>query len=65
MRRAIQGDQFAGLPGYGDHVTSSHVMAVSGQTGELVPLYCTSHGKALLSDYEAQDLVGLFGPRGR
>jgi IclR family acetate operon transcriptional repressor len=44
-----------------DHVTSSHVITISGQTGELVPLYCTSHGKALLVDFEEQDLVGLFG----
>jgi DNA-binding IclR family transcriptional regulator len=44
-----------------DHVTSSHVIAISGQTGELVPLYCTSHGKALLSDFEERDLVHLFG----
>jgi DNA-binding IclR family transcriptional regulator len=46
-----------------DHVTSNHVIAVSGQTGELVPLYCTSHGKALLSDFEEQDLVKLLGPK--
>jgi len=46
-----------------DHVTSNHVIAVSGQTGELVPLYCTSHGKALLSDFEAQDLIHLFGSK--
>lgn len=44
-----------------DHVTSSHVIAISGQTGELVPLYCTSHGKALLSDLGERDLTGLFG----
>lgn len=44
-----------------DHVTSSHVIAISGQTGELVPLYCTSHGKALLSDLEERDLANLFG----
>src|SRR3954447_8762754 len=46
-----------------DHVTSSHVIAISGQTGELVPLYCTSHGKALLSDFEERDLVKLFGTK--
>jgi IclR family transcriptional regulator, acetate operon repressor len=44
-----------------DHVTSSHVIAISGQTGELVPLYCTSHGKALLSDFAERDLANLFG----
>src|SRR6266567_405231 len=46
-----------------DHVTSSHVISISGQTGELVPLYCTSHGKALLIDFEEQDLVNLFGAK--
>jgi DNA-binding IclR family transcriptional regulator len=46
-----------------DHVTSSHVISISGQTGELVPLYCTSHGKALLSDFEEQDLIDLFGAK--
>src|SRR5215472_1348663 len=46
-----------------DHVTSSHVISISGQTGELVPLYCTSHGKALLSDFEEQALVDLFGAK--
>jgi len=46
-----------------DHVTSSHVISIAGQTGELVPLYCTSHGKALLSNFEEQDLMGLFGSK--
>jgi IclR family transcriptional regulator, acetate operon repressor len=46
-----------------DHVTSSHVISISGQTGELVPLYCTSHGKALLTDYQEQDLIDLFGAK--
>jgi DNA-binding IclR family transcriptional regulator len=46
-----------------DHVTSSHVISISGQTGELVPLYCTSHGKALLSDFEERDLTDLFGSK--
>lgn len=44
-----------------DHVASNHVIAISGQTGELVPLYCTSHGKALLTDFEERDLTNLFG----
>jgi IclR family transcriptional regulator, acetate operon repressor len=44
-----------------DHVTSSHVISISGQTGELVPLYCTSHGKALLVDFGERDLTDLFG----
>ena len=46
-----------------DHVTSKHVIAISGQTGEFVPLHCTSHGKALLSDLEERDLVKLFGEK--
>ena len=46
-----------------DHVTSKHVIAISGQTGEFVPLHCTSHGKALLSDFEERDLVKLFGEK--
>jgi IclR family acetate operon transcriptional repressor len=46
-----------------DHVTSKHVVAVSGQTGEFVPLHCTSHGKALLSDFQERDLSKLFGSK--
>jgi len=44
-----------------DHVTTSHVIAVAGQTGELSPLYCTAHGKALLSDFSEQDMAKLLG----
>jgi IclR family transcriptional regulator, acetate operon repressor len=44
-----------------DHVTSNHVIAVSGQTGELVPLHCTAHGKALLADLDKTQLQTLFG----
>jgi IclR family acetate operon transcriptional repressor len=43
-----------------DHVASKHVIAVSGQTGEFVPLHCTSHGKALLADFTERDLIKLF-----
>ena len=46
-----------------DHAATRHVIAISGQTGELVPLYCTSHGKALLADFDEQSLKGLFGDR--
>lgn len=46
-----------------DHVASSQVIAVSGQTGELVPLYCTSHGKALIADFTLEDLKALYGSR--
>jgi len=44
-----------------DHVTASHVIAVAGQTGDLVPLYCTAHGKALLADFDRSQLTALFG----
>jgi IclR family acetate operon transcriptional repressor len=44
-----------------DHAVATHVIAVSGQTGESVPLYCTAHGKALLADFDQQELVALFG----
>jgi DNA-binding IclR family transcriptional regulator len=44
-----------------DHVASNHVIAISGQTGELVPLHCTSHGKALLADFDEAGLRALFG----
>src|SRR5713226_9782765 len=44
-----------------DHATTNHVIAISGQTGEMVPLYCTAHGKALLADLDHQELRSLFG----
>jgi IclR family acetate operon transcriptional repressor len=44
-----------------DHASVNHMIAVTGQTGELVPLYCTAHGKALLADFETRDLQALFG----
>jgi len=44
-----------------DHVTSNHVIAVSGRTGELVPLHCTAHGKALLADFDERQLRALLG----
>jgi DNA-binding IclR family transcriptional regulator len=44
-----------------DHAAVNHVIAVSGQTGEMVPLYCTAHGKALLADLDQQELRSLFG----
>jgi DNA-binding IclR family transcriptional regulator len=37
------------------------VIAVAGQTGELVPLYCTAHGKALLADADERELRSQFG----
>jgi len=44
-----------------DHAASNHVISVSGQTGEMVPLYSTAHGKALLADLTLHDLQTLFG----
>ena len=44
-----------------DHAASGHVISVSGQTGEMVPLYSTAHGKALLADLNLRDLQALFG----
>jgi IclR family acetate operon transcriptional repressor len=46
-----------------DHVAATHVISISGQTGELVPLYCTSHGKALLADFDEPALKQLFGSK--
>ena len=39
------------------------MIAVSGRTGESVPLYCTAHGKALLADCAASDLKSIFGSK--
>jgi IclR family acetate operon transcriptional repressor len=44
-----------------DSAHANHVIAVAGQTGELVPLYCTAHGKALLADAEERELKVQFG----
>jgi IclR family transcriptional regulator, acetate operon repressor len=44
-----------------DHAAVTQMISVSGQTGELVPLYCTAHGKALLADFGKPELEALFG----
>ena len=44
-----------------DSAHATHVIAVAGQTGELVPLYCTAHGKALLADADERELRSQFG----
>src|ERR1700722_14500995 len=44
-----------------DHAAASNVIAVAGQVGELLPLYCTAHGKALLADCNNADLKAIFG----
>ncbi len=46
-----------------DSVHARHVIVVAGQTGELVPLYATAHGKALLADSDASALKTIFGPK--
>ncbi len=38
-----------------DSVQARHVIVVAGQTGELVPLYATAHGKALLADFDEHE----------
>jgi DNA-binding IclR family transcriptional regulator len=45
-----------------DSAHANHAIAVAGQTGELVPLYCTAHGKALLADAGEDELRKQFGP---
>ena len=37
------------------------VISVSGRTGEFMPLYCTAHGKVLISDLSADELKAIFG----
>jgi IclR family acetate operon transcriptional repressor len=44
-----------------DSVHARHVIVVAGQTGELVPLYATAHGKALLADSDEAHLKSIFG----
>jgi IclR family acetate operon transcriptional repressor len=45
-----------------DHETpGNQIIAVSGRTGELMPLYCTAHGKALLADCTAAELKAILG----
>ena len=43
------------------HSSNRQLVAVSGQTGEFAPLYCTAHGKALLADCGARELRSIFG----
>jgi DNA-binding IclR family transcriptional regulator len=46
-----------------DHQASrNRIIAVSEQTGEFKPLYCTAHGKALLADHDAAGLRAILGP---
>jgi IclR family acetate operon transcriptional repressor len=43
------------------HTPTGQVVSVAGQTGELAPLHCTAHGKALLADLDLDGLKALFG----
>ena len=43
------------------HAPTGQVVSVAGQTGEMAPLHCTAHGKALLADFALGDLKSLFG----
>src|SRR4051812_17983643 len=44
-----------------DSVHARHVIAVAGQSGELVPLYATAHGKALIADIDEKNLRTVLG----
>src|SRR5580692_8492407 len=46
-----------------DSVHARRVIVVAGQTGELVPLYATAHGKALLADADERALKSIFGAK--
>ncbi len=43
------------------HASGKQGVIVPGQTGKLLPLHCTAHGKALLSDFGLEELKGLYG----
>ena len=45
-----------------DSAHASRVIAVVGRTGELHPLHCTAHGKAMLADADESELRALLGP---
>jgi DNA-binding IclR family transcriptional regulator len=43
-----------------DSAVSNQVITISGRLGELTPLHCTAHGKALISDYDTAELEAAF-----
>ncbi len=45
-----------------DSAHASRVVAAVGRTGELHPLHCTAHGKAILADADESELRTLLGP---
>jgi len=44
-----------------DSAATNQVISVSGRIGELTPLHCTAHGKALLADFTLPELEAVFG----
>lgn len=43
------------------HASGKQGVIVPGQTGKLLPLHCTAHGKALLADFGLAELKALYG----
>ena len=43
------------------HASGDQGVIVSGQTGKLMPLHCTAHGKSLLADFGLAELRALYG----
>jgi IclR family transcriptional regulator, acetate operon repressor len=43
------------------HASGKQGVIVPGQTGKLLPLHCTAHGKALLADFGLPELKALYG----
>jgi DNA-binding IclR family transcriptional regulator len=43
------------------HASGDQGVIVAGQTGKLMPLHCTAHGKALLADFGLAELKALYG----
>ena len=44
-----------------DSAATNQVISVSGRIGELTPLHCTAHGKALIGDLDLAELEAVFG----
>ena len=43
------------------HASGDQGVIVPGQTGKLMPLHCTAHGKSLLADFGLAELKALYG----
>jgi IclR family acetate operon transcriptional repressor len=44
-----------------DSAATNQIISISGRIGELTPLHCTAHGKALIADFTAAELESMFG----